>query len=157
MSVQFTVQNEEQTRDFGRQLAGVLQAGDVVALHGNLGAGKTFLVRSIVAALDGEEAPVNSPTFVIVQRYDVRLPVYHIDAYRLADSDEFLDLGGEEILSDQALCLIEWAERIAQALPPDRLEIRIQAVSPEARQLTLSGAGPRSSAIVEQLQATVGH
>src|SRR5690606_15464738 len=91
--------SEEQTDRIGAHIAQTLRAGDVITLNGELGAGKTRLVRAIVDGLDGGDVLVSSPTFVIVQQYPVRLPVYHIDAYRLADSDEFLALGGEEILA----------------------------------------------------------
>jgi tRNA threonylcarbamoyladenosine biosynthesis protein TsaE len=144
--------SEEQTDSIGGRIAQTLNAGDVITLNGDLGAGKTRLVRAIVGGLDGGDVVVNSPTFVIVQQYPVRLPVYHIDAYRLADADEFLALGGEEILAGEAICLIEWAERIADALPDDHLSVTITATSPQARRLMLTSGGPRSAEIIEQLR-----
>lgn len=144
--------SEDETERLGHRIAQTLQAGDVVSLNGELGAGKTRLVRAIVTALDGQDAQVNSPTFVIVQQYSVRLPVYHVDAYRLADADEFLALGGDEILAGEGVCFIEWAERIAEILPADHLRITITATSPEDRRLKLEATGPRSAAIIEQLR-----
>jgi tRNA threonylcarbamoyladenosine biosynthesis protein TsaE len=146
--------SENDTERLGGQIASALQTGDVIALNGELGAGKTRLVRAIVNGLDGEDAIVNSPTFVIVQHYSVRLSVYHIDAYRLADADEFLALGGEEILAGEGVCLIEWAERIAQVLPADHLSITITPTSRDARRLQFEASGPRSAAIVERLRRT---
>lgn len=151
-SLELDATSEQQTDRLGERIAQTLQAGDVVTLNGELGAGKTRLVRAIVNALDGCDVLVNSPTFVIVQQYPVRLPVYHIDAYRLADADEFLALGGDEILAGEGVCLIEWAERIADVLPADHLQISITATAPQARHLTLTAGGPRSAAIIEQLR-----
>lgn len=153
-AVEFLSNSEADTERIGSHIAEALQPGDVVALNGELGAGKTRLVRAIVTALDGAEAPVNSPTFVIVQVYPVRLNVYHVDAYRLADADEFLALGADEILDGGGVCLIEWAERIADVLPADRLDIDITATSPQARRLTIRASGTRSQAIIAQLRQT---
>lgn len=127
------------TRRLGHRLAAALPAGSVVALNGPLGAGKTTLVRSIAEALGCDEALVNSPTFTIVQEYSGTVPVFHIDAYRLKDSDEFLELGGPELLSAGGVCLIEWAERIADVLPRDLVRIDIVPVGAEARQFTITG------------------
>lgn len=151
-SLELNSTSEQQTDRIGGRIAQALQPGDVVTLNGQLGAGKTRLVRAIVTGLDGGDVLVNSPTFVIVQQYAVRLPVYHIDAYRLADADEFLALGGEEILAGKGVCLIEWAERIDDVLPADRLQITITPTSPQARRLTLTAGGPRSAEIIEQLR-----
>lgn len=136
----------------GSLLGGLLRPGDVVALNGELGAGKTQLTRAIVHALDGEDAAVNSPTFVIVQRYDVGLPVYHIDAYRLTDAEEFLALGGDEILGGEGVCLIEWASRIEEVLPPDHLRIEITASSPQSRSFFFTASGARSGELLASLR-----
>lgn len=144
-------QSESDTERIGQALARVLQPGDVVALDGDLGAGKTRLVRAIVLALDGADLPVNSPTFVIVQRYDVQIPVYHVDAYRLRDPEEFLALGGDEILESDGICLIEWAERIVDALPKDRLSIHISHVSQTSRRLRCVALGPTAASRLEAL------
>jgi tRNA threonylcarbamoyladenosine biosynthesis protein TsaE len=151
-SLELNSTSEERTDRIGARIAQTLQAGDVITLNGELGAGKTRLVRAIVTGLDGGDVLVNSPTFVIVQQYPVRLPVYHIDAYRLADADEFLALGGEEILAGEGVCLIEWAERIADLLPADHLRITITATAPQSRRLMLTESGPRSAEIIEQLR-----
>lgn len=152
-SLEFTADSESDTEQIGERLATVLRPGDVVALQGDLGAGKTRLVRAIVAALDGKDARVNSPTFVIIQRYDVRFPVDHIDAYRLADSEEFLALGGEEILTGDGICLIEWASRIGDVLPADHLRIEIIATSPQSRQINVQATGPRGGEIIEAMMS----
>ncbi len=128
-----------ETRRLGHRLAAALPIGSVVALNGPLGAGKTTLVRSIAEALGCDEALVNSPTFTIVQEYSGRIPAFHVDAYRLKDSDEFLELGGPELLNAGGVCLIEWAERIADVLPQDLVRIDIVPEGAEARRFTLTG------------------
>lgn len=124
--------DEAATDRFGRRLAAHLVPGDVVLLSGDLGAGKTALARGILAGL-GHAGEVPSPTFTLVQSYEVpgvRLPVWHVDLYRLEDPDEVEELGLDEILADGAL-IIEWPERAGERWP-------------EALHLTLSGTGETS-------------
>ncbi|WP_380878847.1 tRNA (adenosine(37)-N6)-threonylcarbamoyltransferase complex ATPase subunit type 1 TsaE [Sphingomonas sp. DBB INV C78] len=125
------------TEAAGAALAPLLRAGDVVALHGDLGAGKTSFARGVLAALGlVEEAP--SPSFAIVQTYgppEVSLPVWHVDLYRLEGSDEAAELGLDEALDDGAL-LIEWAERLGDRLWPDTLHLTFAANPDGARRLT---------------------
>ncbi|SFI14670.1 tRNA (adenosine(37)-N6)-threonylcarbamoyltransferase complex ATPase subunit type 1 TsaE [Planctomicrobium piriforme] len=141
----------EETVRFGRVLADCLKAGDVVALIGNLGAGKTHLVQAIAEGLGVSAEDVHSPTFVLIQEYDARLPICHIDAYRLNDIDEFLELGADELVGGDCVALIEWADRVAEVLPRDRLTVELTATGENARRLDISGSGARSNAIVEAL------
>src|SRR6267142_605092 len=105
------VQNLAETEAFGRRLAQHLFPGAVVALIGPLGAGKTNLVRAIAIGLGiANPAVVNSPTFVLIQEYDARLPIYHFDAYRLQNEMQFADLGVHEYFDGVGVCLIEWAD-----------------------------------------------
>lgn len=129
----------EETRQFGHAVAARLRPGMVAALNGPLGAGKTTLVRSIAEGLGCVNAFVNSPTFVVIQEYDGPTPVFHIDAYRLRDSDEFFEMGGDELLGAGGVCLIEWAERIADVLPRDQIRIDIRPVGLDAREFQVSG------------------
>jgi len=140
-----------ETRRIGRALADCLDVGDVVALDGDLGAGKTHLVQAIAERLgvDGEE--VHSPTFVIIQEYDGRIPVCHIDAYRLNDLDEFLELGADELVGGECLSLIEWANRVDAVLPRDRVTVRISVSGETSRTLALSSSGSRSLAVLTAL------
>jgi len=110
----------------GQSLAQFLPELVVVGLRGTLGAGKTKLVQAIAAASGVDVSTVTSPTFTIVQHYRGSRLIYHIDAYRLADEDEFIELGGEELLEDNAMILIEWPERIAGCLPRNILMIDIE-------------------------------
>jgi tRNA threonylcarbamoyladenosine biosynthesis protein TsaE len=98
----------------------------VIGLKGTLGAGKTRLVQMIAVAAGIDVADVTSPTFTIVQHYRGTRLIHHIDAYRLADEDEFIELGGEELYQDTAMVLIEWPERIAASLPPECLMLEIE-------------------------------
>ncbi|MEX2169396.1 MAG: tRNA (adenosine(37)-N6)-threonylcarbamoyltransferase complex ATPase subunit type 1 TsaE [Pirellulales bacterium] len=124
------------TDRIGAELAAELQSGTVVALIGTLGAGKTCLVQAIAAALGVPRDVVTSPTFVLVNEYrQGRLPIFHFDAYRLKDIDEFLELGPEEYFDANGLTFIEWADRVAHALPKERLEIELSIEPGDARKI----------------------
>jgi tRNA threonylcarbamoyladenosine biosynthesis protein TsaE len=127
----------EATEAFGRSIAPLLRPGDVIALYGDLGAGKTTLARGLLGALGlAEEAP--SPSFAIVQAYEppeVRMPLWHVDLYRLDDGAAAAELGLDEALEDGAL-LIEWPERLGDALWPQTLRLAFQLAPDGARRLT---------------------
>ena len=125
------------TVEIGRALAGVLQRGDTLALRGELGAGKTQLVRGLAAGLGADERTVSSPTFVLMQEYATDPRLLHLDAYRLDTVEELETLGWTEPLIEDSISVIEWAERIEPRLPGDRLEIELIPVSDHARQITV--------------------
>src|SRR5947209_9607539 len=109
------------TAAFGRRLAQQLFPGAVIALIGPLGAGKTNLVRAIAEGLDIPNPDVvNSPTFVLIQEYEARLPIYHFDAYRLTSERAFADLGVHEYFERAGVCLVEWADKVPSCMPRDR-------------------------------------
>jgi tRNA threonylcarbamoyladenosine biosynthesis protein TsaE len=143
--------NEAGTAALGARLASVLPPGSVVALNGPLGAGKTRLVQAAAAALGTPPGEVTSPTFVLINEYRGAMPIYHFDAYRLKDDDEFLALGPEEYFEGPGLSFVEWAERIEQCLPAERLEIRIEVTGPSSRVFNITGLGRRYEAIVALL------
>ncbi|MEZ6058830.1 MAG: tRNA (adenosine(37)-N6)-threonylcarbamoyltransferase complex ATPase subunit type 1 TsaE [Planctomycetaceae bacterium] len=153
----FHSHSEQDTELFGKTLADALQPGLTVALNGDLGSGKTRLVRAVCEALGADPARVNSPTFVLLQSYtDGRLPVSHFDTYRLADTDEFLAIGADEFLSEpNVICFVEWADRVAEVLPTDRLTIRIRQTGATSRTIHMSSAGPASDAVVADVQSSV--
>jgi tRNA threonylcarbamoyladenosine biosynthesis protein TsaE len=132
------------TQALGRWLGQRLFAGAVVALVGPLGAGKTHLARAIAVGLGvTDERLVTSPTFVLLQEYQGRLPVYHFDVYRLGSERAFVDLGTDEYLEGEGVCLIEWADRVARVLPAEHLWIELSLTGPESRLAVIEGRGQR--------------
>ncbi len=115
----------EETWALAAGLADGLAPGTVVALHGELGAGKTCFIQGLAAAL-GIDEPITSPTYTLIGEYEGRLPLHHIDLYRLAGPEEALGLGLEEYFDAGGITAIEWAERAEGLLPPDLLHIRIE-------------------------------
>jgi tRNA threonylcarbamoyladenosine biosynthesis protein TsaE len=139
------------TEAFGHRLAAILEPGTVVALVGPLGAGKTHLVRAVAEGLGVNPAVVSSPTFVLIQEYTGRLPVYHFDAYRLPNSDAFRDLGVEEYFSGTGVCLVEWADKVAATLPTDHLRIEIETLDESRRRATVTATGARAERMLGAL------
>ena len=149
----FFAESEADTVRLGRALAAVLTPGTVVALVGNLGAGKTRLVQAIAAGMGVDERTVNSPTFVLIQEYEGRLPLYHFDTYRLRDTDDFLELGAEELLAADGVCLIEWADRVDEVLPADLLRIEIEITGETARLFRLTATGKKTAELIADLRS----
>ena len=147
----FEAEDEDATQRFGKVLAGVLQPGTAVALVGTLGAGKTRLVQAIAAACGVPRGDVVSPTFVLCQQYRGTRTINHLDAYRLRDEDEFRELGGDEILSSDAITIIEWADRITDALPDDYLQIEITVEGPTARRFVVRAVGDQYQDVIANL------
>ena len=125
MSV-FESNGEDETRRFAAELARSAKAGDVICLDGELGVGKTAFARGFAEGL-GIEEPVLSPTFTIMRGYESgRLPMYHFDAYRIVEPEEMYELGFEEYLFGEGVCLIEWVENITEMIPKDAMHIVIE-------------------------------
>lgn len=141
------------TEALGRRLGELLVPGAVVALVGQLGAGKTHLTRGIAEGL-GVRNPlaVNSPTFVLIQEYAGPVPVYHFDTYRLSGPREFAELGVEEYFTGDGVCIVEWADKVTEVLPKDHLRIEIEHTSETGRLFTLTAFGERYEAIVAGLR-----
>jgi tRNA threonylcarbamoyladenosine biosynthesis protein TsaE len=141
------------TTALGHRLANLLFPGAVVALVGPLGAGKTYLVRAVAEGLGvADSRAVSSPTFVLIQEYAARLPIYHFDAYRLRDEAEFFDLGAHEYFEGGGVCLVEWADRVAGALPKELLRLTIEVAGATARRALVEGIGERYVEIVRRLR-----
>ena len=120
------IKNEEDTKNFGLKLAGELKEGDVLALIGDLGTGKTALTSYIAEGL-GISQRVNSPTFTIVKEYhDGRLPLYHFDVYRIIDPEEMFNIGADEYFFGGGVCVIEWADLVEEVLPENTKYIYIE-------------------------------
>src|SRR4051812_21804739 len=150
MHVQRTIDlpDPEATTHLGRQLGQALFPGAVLALVGQLGAGKTHLVRAVASGLDVPNGRiVTSPTFVLLQEYAGRLPMYHFDVYRLPGEAAFAELGVQEYLEGDGVCLIEWADRALGCLPADHLRITLDVTGPSSRRATLDAFGPRHATL----------
>ncbi len=122
--INIRISDESQMRRFGKHLAAVLSAGDIVCLTGDLGAGKTTLTKSIAEGLEVDDY-VTSPSYTIVNEYEGRLKLYHFDVYRINDIEEMYELGHEEYFYGDGVCVIEWAGMIEELLPENRIWIEI--------------------------------
>jgi len=119
--------DEEATRALGRTLAAVARPGLTIALNGPLGAGKTTLVKALAEALGADPSVVSSPTFSLIHEYEAAIPLAHFDAYRLEDGAALEAAGGDDYLGDARwLCLVEWADKVADRLPETRWELRLE-------------------------------
>ncbi len=144
-SLDFISHSEAQTRRFGARLGELLQGGDVICLAGELGAGKTCLTQGIGQGL-GIEGPITSPSFTLINEYrqeQARLPLYHVDLYRLGESKEVLTLGLEEYFYGEGVCVVEWADRASEALPAEHLWIELRYVVETKRGLLMKAVGKR--------------
>ncbi len=135
----FVTRSAAETIELGRALASQLEHGDVIAFYGDLGAGKTTMIKGIAAGLGVPEV-VRSPSFVIVTEYAGRLPVYHIDLYRLNENSDFGAIGLDSYIEGEGICLIEWAERAEKVLPDRAIRVRM-SVEGQGRLIEVSGLG----------------
>lgn len=132
-----------ETQNIAKAFAKSLKPGDVLCLSGDLGTGKTAFVQGLTKAL-GVEDIVNSPTFTIVNCYSGKMPVYHFDVYRIADPDEMYEIGYEEYVYGDGVCIIEWPELIGEILPEERYDINIVKnleIHEDFREITIEKRG----------------
>jgi tRNA threonylcarbamoyladenosine biosynthesis protein TsaE len=137
---EITSASAEETAAAGERLGQTLGPGAVVALSGELGAGKTCFVQGLMRGL-GVRAEVTSPTFVLVNQYRGRVPVHHVDAYRTDTLTELLDLGLDEMWSGEGVTVIEWADKLSPLLPADAVTVRIVGVGDEPREISIEDPG----------------
>ena len=142
MRVKILSSSPEQTQAIGRVLGAKARPGDVVLLVGELGAGKTCLTQGILWGLGVDEF-ARSPTFVMINEYDGRLPLYHIDLYRVDADAEIADLGLDEYLFGDGVCVVEWADRSPDPFPEEHVEIVLEHVDDTTRNLTLTSTAQR--------------
>lgn len=133
--MKFRADSAEETVALGERLGALLHPGDIIALEGNLAAGKTTLTKGIARAL-GVEETITSPTFCLVSEYAGKLPLYHFDVYRLQGADDFFDVGADEMLYGNGVCVIEWSEKIMEALPKRTIRIKIESETREGSEIS---------------------
>jgi len=143
----------EATRTLGKALGESCAGKEVVALVGPLGAGKTCLVRGIAEGLGAPAEAVTSPTFVLIHEYAGRVPLYHVDLYRLDEREAAQELGLEEYLDSTGVTVIEWADRAPAALPRDYLRVTLEHRGGDRRRLTLQPQGERAAHLAAQVVA----
>ena len=153
MTRNYQTNSAEETRSLASTLGAILRPGDTLCLIGDLGAGKTTFTQGLALGLGlPPDEPVNSPTFMLLAEHPGgRVPLFHFDVYRLPDSSALYDLAFDEYLSGEGVVVIEWADRITDALPPDRLDLVFSAVSYDTRQITVTAQGERAKEILSQL------
>lgn len=151
-SFTFIARSEADTDRLAAALAKLLPRRATIALNGTLGAGKTRFVQGLAAAAGVPRGEVVSPTFVLCQEYSGEREMYHFDAYRLADEDEFLALGVEEYFERPGITLIEWADRVPRVLPSEHLEVRIEVVDDSTRRFELTPHGRGLAHLPEALR-----
>ncbi len=141
-----------QTKKLGRLVGELLKPGSLVALSGELGAGKTQFVKGLAGGLGVDRSYyVSSPSFVLINEYPGRIPLYHLDLYRLSEYRDLEEIGLEEYLNSNGVTTIEWAEKAAQFMPSELIWIDIHWTGPESRQITLRAAGKRNVLVIEAI------
>ncbi len=143
-----TSKNPVETMELAKRLAALLKPQDVITLEGDLGAGKTTFTKGLAEGLHIKKT-VNSPTFTIIKEYNGALPLYHMDVYRLEDSDE--DLGFDEYFEGDGVTVVEWAHLIEEQLPKDKLMIRLRHGANDTRLITLMPQGARYEELCKEL------
>lgn len=151
--ITFISEEEAHTEAIASSLADIVQAGDVITLTGELGVGKTHFTKGLAKGL-GITERVTSPTFTIVKEYEGRLPLYHLDVYRLEHSDE--DIGFDEYFYGDGVAVIEWAQFIEAFLPEEYLSITIERTGDTAREITIEAVGKKYEPYIEKLEEVLG-
>jgi tRNA threonylcarbamoyladenosine biosynthesis protein TsaE len=153
-----TTRSARATYALGRRLGRLLAPGDVVALVGELGSGKTQLVRGACAGAAVPEEEVSSPSFAIVASYRGRIPVHHADLYRIGDEDELYGTGFGDLVGGEGALLVEWADRVPGALPEEKLTLRLRhdGRAPNVRHVEIDGVGKRHAELARGLGARSG-
>ncbi len=147
--------SQEQTWRIGEMLGARLGAGDMVCLYGDLGAGKTSFSYGVALGLGVQEQYISSPTFTFVNEYKGRVPLYHIDLYRLKDPEELESIGFEEYIDSDGVAVVEWAERAENDLPTECLSVYLSYVDEHSREIGFFAEGERYENLLKDLQTTI--
>lgn len=145
----------EETQRIGEMIGAHAKPGDILLLVGELGAGKTCLAQGVLWGLGSEEY-ARSPTFVLVSEYEGRLPMYHMDLYRLDKIEDIIDLGLDEYLFGDGVCVVEWAQKAPEAFPEQHVVIRIEYIDDTTRRLKLTASDARYQEMIESVKSLAG-
>lgn len=148
--MEFKTSSELETRALGLSIGRALKGGEVIAMTGDLGAGKTTITKSIAQGLEVDDY-ITSPTFTIVNEYEGRLKLYHFDVYRITNIEEMYDLGYEEYFDSGGVTVIEWSNLIEEILPKDRINIEIEYIDEKSRKVSITGEGADFLNLEEEL------
>ena len=140
-----------QTVSLGRRIGKRLKGGDIICLFGQLGAGKTVLVKGLAQGLGVDSRRVNSPSFVLIHEYKGKLPLFHLDLYRLRNNKDIVDLGYEEYFYSEGVCVIEWADRLKGLLPKKYLKIELEVKNQKERLIKFSAKGNNYTKLIRQI------
>jgi len=151
----FISKSSEETIDFGKRLAKSLKKGDIICFFGDLGSGKTTLIKGIAQGLNISHTEVNSPTFVFMNIYQGRLPLFHFDLYRLDDIDGIRSIGADEFLYGDGISVVEWADRFGVLMPDEYLRVDLNHKKMDERVIQLSAKGSRYQNIVEKVKCVL--
>jgi tRNA threonylcarbamoyladenosine biosynthesis protein TsaE len=156
LSITYMSPSVGKTEWLGEQLGSQLTEGDIIALVGDLGGGKTWFTKGVAIGLGIDGNSIVSPTFTLVNEYRGRYPLYHIDLYRLNNESQIMALGLDEYLSGGGVVVIEWADRWPERLPEETIRVELRMVDEHTRELAFSGRHPRALERIKDLTAKVG-
>ncbi|MHC4268809.1 MAG: tRNA (adenosine(37)-N6)-threonylcarbamoyltransferase complex ATPase subunit type 1 TsaE [Planctomycetota bacterium] len=155
-SVKIKTEGSEQTIEFGNLIGSLLKVGDVVALIGQLGAGKTYITKGIAEGQGVKDRKVvSSPSYVIVKQYLGKIPIYHFDAYRLKSPDEMYDIDCVGFFWGNGVSIIEWADKVMECLPDDFIKITIETVGETSRDIHVSYKGERYGNFMKEMKEKI--
>jgi tRNA threonylcarbamoyladenosine biosynthesis protein TsaE len=158
MIQKFHTHSDKETIDFGRKIGALLKAGDVVALNGPLGSGKTWLTKGIALGLGvNPNMVITSPSFSLVNEYNAACTMYHMDLYRLERISDILAVGLEEYLYNEGVAVVEWADRLPEILPEWRLAVNFTIIDDQSREISLEGDHPRTIELIKHLERNMNY
>jgi len=151
-----TTHSEDETRQLGKKIGTLLNQPLIIALTGDLGSGKTAFVQGLAQGLEvPTDYYITSPTFTLINEYPGRLPLFHVDLYRLNSVSDFEDIGLDELLSDQAVVAVEWADKLNDALLSKYLSVAFEIMADQCRRISIRAHGQRETNLVSNLETEV--